>query len=136
MPTSKTSQFILDIIMPRPKMSDPSMPSDAEAGALYSLWKSSPPGTNTFSVPIEHRSMISAWKVKGLVDGMAEQLCLTDKGKKLIVEMVTNEPNAFSKKSASLSYNEIRSKKKQDNERRMSKKAFNIRRQLSDSNNQ
>jgi hypothetical protein len=124
----KTSQFILDIILPKTRRADPMQPTDDEAGALYSLWKNSPPGAASFSLPREQKHMLSAWKVKGLVDGMADQLRLTDRGRKLIIEMVTSEPNAFSK-GTTLSYGDIRSKKRSENERRlMTRKAFNMKR--------
>lgn len=105
------AQIILDIILPK-EMMDPNSPSDREAEALYTMWKSSPPGVETFSVPMEHKGLINQWKSKGLVSGFSDSLSLTDKGKSVIIEMVTSEPNAFEKSAKAPSYSQVKAKKK------------------------
>jgi hypothetical protein len=100
MSTNKQSQYLLDIILPKDFRPTKNVPTDEEAKALYTLWKDAPNGTSAFALDNGNKKFLSGWKVKGLVSGIAEHIELTEKGRKLIVEMVTNEPNAFSKSSA------------------------------------
>lgn len=123
----KKAQIMLDIILPKHISLDPKAPSDTEAAALYKLWKGSPPGTESFRVPpgmIEH---MSSWKIKGLVDGMSDGVVLTDKGRKLIIEMVTNEPNAFAKEAEAPRYSVVKAKKSGPSARKMGKAASSSR---------
>lgn len=124
---SKEAQVILDLIMPKLVM-DHNMPTDKEASALYNLWKSSPEGTDVFSS--KDKDMVQSWKIKGLVDGMSSSLALTDKGRKLIMDMVTNEPNRFDKSAESPRYNKIKAaqKDKKRGGKTGTKTAFNLRR--------
>lgn len=107
----KKAQIMLDIILPKNIRMDRNSPTDNEAGALYSMWKSSPPNTQTFKVPDEYRRHINAWKSKGLVEGFSDSLFLTDKGKKLIIEMVTSEPNSFCKNASGPVYSQVKAQK-------------------------
>ena len=134
------AQFVLDIILPKNMYSDPNTPTDSEATALYSLWKESPPGgVDRFIVPAQHKPLINAWKAKGLVHGFSDSLELTDKGRKLIIEMVTNEPNSFEKKAQMPRYSDVRAKKEALKEARVKKSSingsrpFNMRKIRSDS---
>jgi hypothetical protein len=104
------AQSLLDLIMPRLYI-DATRLSDTEASTLYKLWNSSPTGARAFRVPegIDSRT-IFALKTKGYVSGFGDSLELTDKGRKILVEMVTNEPNALEKKSE-ISYSKIQEKK-------------------------
>lgn len=112
MSSKKTSQFILDIVLPKEfKMDTRRGPNDVEANALYSLWKNSKPGQEAFEVPNEHKQHINGWKANGLVEGFSNGLKLTDKGRKMIIEMVTSEPNAFEKNARSPLYSEVKAKK-------------------------
>ena len=136
------AQIILDIILPKEmKMHDPNNPSDREVEALYAMWKTSPPGANVFSVPVEHRGLINQWKAKGLVSGFSDSLSLTDKGKKVIIEMVTNEPNAFEKSAKAPSYSQVKAKKDSTGKtgvKRASKEGhpYNRKRMLDDTEDQ
>jgi len=122
----KESQFILDIILPKDFRPTRNMPTDDEAKALYAMWKTSPTGTGKFSLNDADKNFLSSWKIKGLVSGIANSVELTDKGKKLIVEMVTNEPNAFSS-SMPPSYSEVtKTKCAEKSGKSMSKEAFNL----------
>ena len=139
MPKRK-AQIMLDIILPKNIRLDSSSPSDVEASALYDMWRESPPGTNAFSVPKGMLRHINAWKTKGLVEGFSNSLALTDKGRKLINEMVTSEPNSFEKKASMPKYSTIKAHKRLINSRRLkaaSKQAkpFNLRRERDEGNN-
>ena len=126
------AQLILDIILPKEfNMRTNGGPNDKEANALYDLWKGSPSGCDSFEVPDNNRHYINSWKASGLVEGFSGSLNLTDKGKKLIIEMVTNQPNSFSKEAKAPKYSEVRAKKSMSNIKRASKeesKGFNLRR--------
>jgi hypothetical protein len=122
----KESQFILDIILPRDFRPTKNLPTDDEAKALYAMWKTSPTGTGKFSLNDNDKKFLSSWKIKGLVSGIADSLELTEKGKKLIVEMVTNEPNAFTS-SLVPSYSEVtRTKRAGKSGKTLGKEAFNL----------
>jgi hypothetical protein len=124
----RESQFILDIILPKDFRPARSLPTDDEAKALYAMWKTSPNGRGKFSLREDDKKFLSSWKVKGLVSGIAENLELTEKGRKLIVEMVTNEPNAFSANAQSPSYSElVRTKVAEKGAKPNRKEAFNLR---------
>ena len=60
----RDAQVILDIILPKNISIDGKMPTDAEAGALYSMWKESPPGSSSFSVPAKYKKLVNSWKIK------------------------------------------------------------------------
>ena len=127
MSAKKKGQFILDIILPKDFRPAKSLPTDEEAKALYSMWKTSPTGTGRFSLKDDDsRRFLNAWKVKGLVSGISDNLELTERGRKLIVEMVTNEPNAFSSSARIPSYSEIVRVKTAEKEGK--REAFNLRR--------
>jgi hypothetical protein len=85
--------------------------SDAEAKLLYSMWREAPPGARAFSLPSgADARYATALKSKGYVVGFGDNLEITEKGRKVIVEIVTNEPNAFSKKASLAPYSQIRKK--------------------------
>ena len=82
--------------------------SDTDASLLYDIWKAAPPGSRTFAPPQgSDPGKIMALKAKGLIAGFGDRLELTQKGRKVVVEMVTHEPNAFSKQSE-MAYSEIK----------------------------
>ena len=105
----KKAQILLDIILPNFVL-DPNMPTDDEASALYEMWKRAPQGEKSFAHG--DRSMVNAWKAKGLVDGISDCLSLTDKGRKVIRDMVTNEPNSFDKTAKMPAYSNIKEAQK------------------------
>lgn len=84
--------------------------TDAEAHFLYATWKQSPPGQDLI-VPANAAEHIDSLKVKGFLTGIGDDIKLTDKGRKVIVEMVTHVPNSFSKKAMPI-YSKIKSAKK------------------------
>lgn len=138
MPKRK-AQIMLDIILPKNIRMDSSSPSDVEASALYEMWKSSPPGTKEFMVPKTMVRHINAWKANGLVAGFSNSLSLTDKGKKLINEMVTSEPNSFDKRASKPKYSSVKARKRQINSRKLKAaskqvRPFNLRRQRDEGN--
>jgi hypothetical protein len=106
---TKEAQSLLDLILPKLYV-DGAILTDTEASTLYRLWNESPTGARVFKTPsnLDSKS-IFALKSKGYIAGYGESLELTDKGKKVLVEMVTNEPNAFEKKS-DVSYSKIKAK--------------------------
>ena len=103
------AQSLFDVIFPKEKRQQVGL-TDSEAGFIYDMWKNTPVGTTTFSVPKEvNKSMVNALKAKGYLVGYGASIELTERGKKIIVEMATHEPNAFSKKGE-VSYSEIKAK--------------------------
>ena len=84
--------------------------TDSEAQCLYSLWKGAPKGSKEFS-PAGDQKSILALKTKGYVAGGLGTLKITEKGRKVIIEMATNEPNAFDKQAQMPTYSEIKSAK-------------------------
>lgn len=122
---SKESQYILDIILPKNFRPSRNLPTNEEASVLFSLWKRCP-GDLVFALNENEKKFMNAWKAKGLVSGMSDSLQLTDKGKHIIVEMVTNEPNSFDKNATSKKYSDIVEAKKTHNEK-LTKKAFNLK---------
>ena len=120
---NKKAQVFLDIIMPSLILNDPDMPTNEEARSLYDMWKCSEPGHSKFSC--DNMSMVNAWKTKGLVDGISEELTLTQKGRRVLMDMAIGEPNQFEKK-AMPSYSQIKTRKgKKDTGN--TKTAFNLK---------
>ena len=104
------SQGLFDLIFPR-EMRQQAGLTDAEANFVYSLWKSTPVGTTAFSIPKEaSKSTVNALKAKGYLTGYGSGIELTERGKKVIVEFATHEPNAFSKNAGEMSYSQIKAK--------------------------
>lgn len=132
MSQKKESQGLLDFFLPK-NFSVPSRLTDDEAELLYKIWKSTPNGTNTFSLPNESDTRkVTALKTKGYIAGYGDSLEFTERGKKVIVEMVTNEPNSFDKKAVHPRYNTIKAKRgrKDQTVKKASKenhKPFNLR---------
>lgn len=106
----KESQSLFDLIFPKEMRIQAGL-NDAEASFLYGLWKSAPAGSRQFAIPVTaDRKHINALKTKGYLTGFGEAMELTEKGKKVIVEMVTHEPNALEKHAKEVSYTGIKSK--------------------------
>jgi len=109
-PNLSTGQSIFDILFPKGFLDKINL-NDDEARTLYDLWKASPAGSQTLTVQGNtNRRVIDALKTKGYVAGFGEDVELTEKGKKIIVEMVTHEPNAFEKHAKEMSYSGIKAK--------------------------
>lgn len=107
---STTAQSLFDLIFPKSMRIQAGL-SDSEAHLLYNMWKGSPAGATNFMVPAgSDKRNVSALKTKGYLSGFGDGLELTERGKKVIVEMVTHEPNAFEKHAKEVSYTGIKSK--------------------------
>lgn len=105
-----SAQSLFDIIFPKEARTNANL-SDGEASFLYTLWKSAPTGATSFQVPPNaDRKHVTALKTKGYLSGFGEGIELTDQGKKIIVEMVTHEPNSFEKHAQDVSYSGIKAK--------------------------
>jgi hypothetical protein len=102
-------QFMFEIFLPR-EMFDQLGLNDKEADVLYKMWKDSSPGSKKYSANNADSAAIVGLKTKGYVVGSGNELEFTEKGKKIIREMVTSEPNSFDKNSKSLSYSGIKNK--------------------------
>lgn len=108
--STKEAQSLLDFLLPKLYV-DAAKLSDKEASTLYTIWNDSPPGSKSFNLPPNADSKtVFALKTKGYIAGFGSSIELTDKGRKILVEMVTNEPNALEKKSE-ISYSRIQEKK-------------------------
>jgi len=129
-----------DIWVLRPMRSSSYGLTDEEANALYAMWKATPSGVKTLD-PVGDEKVIRALKSKGYLSVLGGPLELTEKGRKIIVEMVTHEPNALQKDSQMPAYSEIkgsqrrakqtftgRVKKRADKEDEEAR-SFNLRRQ-------
>ena len=87
----------------------PAAIADDEATLLYNIWKASPPGSNVFAPPNgSDERKVMALKAKGFISGFGNRLEMTEKGRRIVVEMVTHEPNAFEVKQAMSSYSDIK----------------------------
>ena len=95
---------LFDFLMYKPYGKGPIL-TDDEAQTLYNLWKTSKPGERKF-VPASKGEIISL-KAKGYLSG-ATEVELTDRGRKVIVEMVTREPSALEKSSDPPPYSKIK----------------------------
>lgn len=103
-------QSLFDLMFPKQMRMQAGL-TDAEASFLYNSWKNSPVGSFAIPVPQEAEKMqVNALKTKGYITGFGNGMELTDKGKKIIVEMVTHEPNSFEKRAKELSYSGIKAK--------------------------
>lgn len=123
-------QSLLDFFLPKFHRDGPGI-TDTEAKALYSMWKSSPPGSKTFACA-GSEGVITPLQLKGYVSGGNNgEVALTERGRKVIIEMVTNEPNALDKK-ADVTYSSIQAKAKAGKRQIQSftkKASFNLREQ-------
>jgi len=120
---------MFDFLIKRPTGRSPFL-TDEEARVLYDLWKTSKLGDRRF---VPGRSEINSLKAKGYLSG-AMELELTPRGKKVIVEMVTNEPSVLEKSSEPPPYSKIKAAaKKRPRQSFLQKKgskeerAFNLR---------
>lgn len=68
--------------------------SDEEASTLYNMWLKAPPGSNQI-VAGGKPEVLKSLQTKGYIRGSANAVEITDKGRAIIVEMVTNAPNAL-----------------------------------------
>ena len=109
-PKVHMGQSLFDLLFPKSLRVQVGL-TDIEANALYTLWKNSPAGATSFAIKADmDNRTLTALKTKGYLAGVGGEIELTDKGKKVIVEMVTHEPNAFSKQASEISYSGIKSK--------------------------
>lgn len=132
----KLSQSLFDIIFPQQMRQQIGL-TDKEAGVLYSMWKDSPVGADRFSSNDIDGKTMNSLKIKGYLAGFGDGVELTEKGKKIIVEMVTHEPNALDKKASNVQYSSIKNKtqrqkqafKKKTASKTASERTFNLRRE-------
>ncbi len=109
-PKVHMGQSLFDILFPKSLRIQAGL-SDSEANTLYNLWKGSPAGSASLMVQAGmESSYLNGLKTKGYLTGSGASLELTEKGKKVIVEMVTHEPNAFEKHAKEVSYSGIKAK--------------------------
>jgi hypothetical protein len=108
--------------------------TDAEAHFLFAAWKQSPPGQDIV-IPTNAAEHVNSLKAKGFLTSIGNDVRLTDKGRKVIVEMVTHVPNSFSKKAMPI-YSKIKSAKKRSIQSLVKKtagkdekKSYNMRRE-------
>ena len=105
---TKKSQF-MDILLIR-KIMDNFTLSDSEAKALYDSWKNTNPGSKYLDANAIGEKHLSSLNKKRFIERKAEGFVLTEEGRKVIIEMVTNQPNAFDKKAQPPAYSEIKNK--------------------------
>jgi len=105
-----TAQSLFDLIFPKEMRTQAGL-SDQEASVIYNMWKLSPVGSKQFAMPPEtDRKLVSALKTKGYLAGFGTGIELTEKGIKVIVEMVTHEPNSLDKQAKELPYSIVKAK--------------------------
>ena len=132
------AQGIFDLMFTKKMRAEAGL-TDTEAKFLYDMWKSSPEGATKFAIrPADlGRREVNALKTKGYIAGFGSGIELTERGKKVIVEMVTHEPNSFEKQAKEVSYSGIKNKSaSRPRQAFLSKKAskkagkaFNLRKQ-------
>jgi hypothetical protein len=110
----KSAQSIWQVILPSLCSPEDYGLSDAEAGLLYRMWQSAPKGEKKLNATAADGRSLVLLKAKGYVEGGGLDAVLTEKGRKVIVEMATHEPNAFEKNGNEVSYNKIKAKRKSD----------------------
>jgi hypothetical protein len=86
------------VLIPRGSGQQANLLTDEEADTLYGMWKSAPPGNKRFQAPYGKARAIQSLKAKGYVTGM-DDVELTERGRKIIVEMATREPNALDRRA-------------------------------------
>lgn len=104
------AQSLFDLIFPKEMRIQAGL-TDEEASVIYSMWKNSPVGSKQFAIPPSvDRKHVSALKTKGYLAGFGTGIELTEKGRKVIVEMVTHEPNSLDKQAKELPYSVVKAK--------------------------
>jgi hypothetical protein len=123
----KESQF-MDILLVRRMLENYTL-SDSEAKALYEAWEKTPPGSRYLDSSIMGDKYVASLNKKRYIERRAEGFVLTEHGRKVIIEMVTNQPNAFDKKASPPSYSQIKSRAASLNKRAVlkRKKAYNLK---------
>jgi len=124
---AKEGQF-MDILLLRNIMESFSL-SDAEAKALYKGWEETPPGSKVLDAMAIGEKYLPALNKKKYIERKADGFVLTERGRKVIIEMVTNQPNAFEKEPERPSYSQIKKKSAGINKRALlkRKKAYNLK---------
>jgi hypothetical protein len=103
------AQSLFELVFP--KLRNVICLTDEEAEFLYTAWKQMPKGASHFAMaPASNVKCVNALKTKGYLAGFGDQLEITPKGKKLIVEMVMHEPNDFDKNGQMPPYSNIKAK--------------------------
>lgn len=108
--------------------------TDREARALFEMWKNAEPDSRRLSESGADASMLRALKAKGYVSGFGEAIELTEKGRTILVEMVTNEPSSFLRNSSIPPYSSIKARAsqrrpRQTHTKKASRDSFNLRRE-------
>ena len=88
--------------------------SDDEALALYNAWRDTPPGEDIVADGSSMRTLVSKGflKPRGRQEGTASKFALTQEGRMILVEMVTNLPNALTPDAEMPTYSKIKSRAK------------------------
>lgn len=124
----RQSQF-MDILLIR-RLVEQHAISDSEAKALYEAWKQSPPGSKVLDANRLGEKYLSSLNRKKYISQNGDKFILTEQGRKVIIEMVTNQPNAFEKDPQPPSYSEIKKKAsdvRKKAQRRGRKMSFNLK---------
>jgi hypothetical protein len=125
---NKAAQFI-DIILLK-KFIEQNTLSDKEASSLYDAWCKIPPGSIEIPEGGIPQKELKSLHIKGYISDEQGKTILTERGRKVIVEFVTNQPNAFARKKDNPTYNEIKHKaSKRSRLAFKNKVAFNLRRE-------
>lgn len=104
------AQSLFDLIFPKDMRVQAGL-TDEEASVIYGMWKNSPVGSKQFAIsPEVDKKHISALKTKGYLAGFGSGIELTEKGRKVIVEMVTHEPNSLDKQAKEVAYSVVKAK--------------------------
>lgn len=108
----RQSQSIMDVLrmLPMLYLKTRKLPvTDEQASALYSMWLNAPPGQNVLTADAGDDN-IKALAAGGFVRVSGAGVEITDKGRKVICEMVTHAPNSLDVNGKMPSYREIKTK--------------------------
>jgi hypothetical protein len=123
----KEGQF-MDILLVRRMLENYTL-SDSEARVLYEAWEKTPPGSKVLDAKSIGDKYLASLNKKKYIEHRVDGFVLTEEGRKVIIEMVTNQPNAFDKKASPPSYSQIKNKSASMKKRAIlkRKKAYNLR---------
>lgn len=118
------AQSIMDLLRMLPRFVEYPI-SDKEAATLYDMWQKAPPGQDALIANISDADskVMAALLNKGYIKQSGPALAITDKGRKIIVEMVTSAPNALDKKAKMPTYRQIKTKTARSSSQTFTKRA-------------
>lgn len=118
---NKESQSIFELIRMFPTRREPGI-SDTEADALYKLWLGASPGSSKIKASSDIKDLRSLI-AKGYIRQSGVGMEITDKGRQIIVEMVTHAPNALDKSATMPTYKDIKSRVARSGKQTFTKRA-------------